>query len=117
MSNKTNNQSSLFGNLENQENEFEFVSSVWEQKEVLSEEFKSLGFYISDHPLNEYGDIFNQLKVISYDHFLNIDVNEGLVAGTIMSIQEKKIAKGLYMQLLNLAIKQESLSCFYFRYW
>ena len=42
---KTNNQSSLFGNSENQDNEFEFApSSSWKQKEVLSEEFKSLGF-------------------------------------------------------------------------
>ena len=69
---KTNNQSSLFGNSENQENEFEFVSSSsWKQKEVLSEEFKSLGFYISNHPLNEYKNIFNQLKIITYDNFSN----------------------------------------------
>ena len=113
--NKTNNQSSLFGNLENQENEFEFVSStVWEQKEVLSEEFKSLGFYISDHPLNEYGDIFNQLKVISYDHFLNIDVNEGLVAGTIMSIQEKKSAKGTPYAIIKFSDKTREFELFLF---
>ena len=45
----------------------------WKQKELLSEEFKSLGFYISDHPLNEYKDIFNQLNIISYDQFYNND--------------------------------------------
>ena len=28
-------------------------TKTWRQKELLSEEFKSLGFYISDHPLNE----------------------------------------------------------------
>ena len=38
-------------------------------KELLSEEFKSLGFYISNHPLNEYEEIFNQLKIISYNQF------------------------------------------------
>ena len=38
---------------------FEFLpSKPWKQKELLSEEFKSLGFYISNHPLNEYEDIF-----------------------------------------------------------
>ena len=42
----------------------------WKQKELLSEEFKSLGFYISDHPLNEYKEIFNQLNIISYNQFL-----------------------------------------------
>ena len=112
---KTNNQNSLFGNSENQENEFEFVlSTVWEQNQVLSEEFKSLGFYISDHPLNEYEDIFNQLKVISYDHFLNIDVNEGLVAGTIMSIQEKKSAKGTPYAIIKFSDKTREFELFLF---
>ena len=45
---------------------------------------------------------------------LSIDKNEGLVAGTIMSIQEKRVLKELLMQLSNLAIKQESLNYFYF---
>ena len=49
---------------------FEFLpSNPWKQKELLSEEFKSLGFYISNHPLNEYKEIFNQLGIISYDEF------------------------------------------------
>ena len=34
----------------------------WKQKELLSEEFKSLGFYISNHPLNEYDEIFSQFS-------------------------------------------------------
>ena len=60
------------------------------KKELLSEEFKSLGFYISDHPLNEYVEVFKQLNIISYDQFFKNKESEGLVAGTIMSIQEKK---------------------------
>ena len=58
-------------------------------KKLLSEEFKSLGFYISDHPLNEFEEIFNQLNITTYKDFLNNEANESLVAGTIMSIQEK----------------------------
>ena len=112
---KTNNQSSLFGNSENQENEFEFTpSSAWKQKEVLSEEFKSLGFYISNHPLNEYKDIFNQLKIISYDNFLSIDNNEGLVAGTIMSIQEKKSAKGTPYAIIKFSDQTREFELFLF---
>ena len=66
----------------------------WKQKELLTEEFKALGFYLSDHPLNEYDEIFDQLKVISYDEFYNNENSEGLIPGTLMSIQEKKSAKG-----------------------
>ena len=96
---KNNSQSSLFGDNTNLINNFEFQSSKnWSQKELLSEEFKSLGFYISNHPLNEYEDIFKNLNIISYDQFYNDDRNEALVAGTIMSIQEKKVQKELLMR-------------------
>jgi len=54
----------------------------------------SLGFYISDHPLNEYKEFFTQLEIDSYKDFLDSDKSESLVAGTIMSIQEKKSIKG-----------------------
>ena len=90
---KINNQSSLFDNDEQNENKFEFeISDPWSKK-LLSEEFKSLGFYISDHPLNEYENIFNDLNIMSYEDFYNNDKNEGFIAGTIMSVQEKKVQK------------------------
>ena len=96
---KKNNQSSLFSSNDNLINKFEFLSSeTWTQKELLAEEFKSLGFYISNHPLNEYAEIFNQLKIIPYDQFYDNSNNEGLVAGTVMSIQEKKVRKVHLMQ-------------------
>ena len=67
---KLNNQANLFDTNETISDDFEFLSSKsWKQKELLSEEFKSLGFYISNHPLNEYQDIFNQLKINSYNQF------------------------------------------------
>ena len=92
---KINNQTSLFESITNSTNDFDYVSSKkWTKKELLSEEFKSLGFYLSDHPLTEYSEIFDQLNIISYQEFLNNNKNEALVAGTIMSIQEKKSSKG-----------------------
>ncbi len=92
---KINNQTSLFESINNSANDFDYVSSKkWAKKEQLSEEFKSLGFYLSDHPLNEYREVFGQLNIISYKDFLNNNQNEALVAGTIMSIQEKKSSKG-----------------------
>ena len=48
-----------------QEDNFEFLPSTpWRQKKLLSEEFKSLGFYISNHPLNEYEQIFKHFKMV-----------------------------------------------------
>jgi DNA polymerase-3 subunit alpha len=92
---KSNNQKNLFDEKNSPKENFDYIkSNQWNKKELLSEEFKSLGFYISDHPLNEYKEIFNQLKIITYKEFLENDDSEALVAGTIMSIQEKKSAKG-----------------------
>ena len=113
---KDSKQNSLFDGKSSISEEFEFLeSNKWTQKEILIEEFKSLGFYISDHPLNEYEEIFNQLNIISYENFFNNELNEGLVAGTIMAIQEKKVLKEHLMQLLNLVTKKENLSYFFFQ--
>ncbi len=91
---KSNNQTSLFENTNDSKN-FDFLpAKIWTKKQLLSEEFKAMGFYISDHPLSEYGEIFKQLNISSYKEFYQKDESEALVAGTIMSIQEKKSTKG-----------------------
>ena len=112
---KNNNQTNLFEKVDILSNDFEFLSSkTWTQKELLAEEFKSLGFYISDHPLNEYKDIFHQLNIISYNEFYNNDMSEGLIAGTIMSIQEKKSAKGTPYAIVRFSDKKGEFELFLF---
>ena len=112
---KNNHQSNLFSNEENQQEDFDFLpSKKWVQKELLSEEFKSIGFYLTDHPLSEYEQIFNQLKISSYNQFYQNQNNEGLVAGTIMSIQEKKSAKGTPYAIIKLSDKQAEFELFLF---
>ncbi len=96
-------------------NEIKFDSnSKWNKKELLSEEFKSLGFYISDHPLNEYKDIFTQLKIRSYKDFIIDTHTEGIVAGTIMSIQEKKSAKGTPFAIVKFSDNEGEFELFIF---
>ena len=112
---KDNHQSNLFGNQENDKEEFDFLpSKPWSQKELLSEEFKSLGFYLSNHPLNEFEEIFNQLNISSYNQFYENNLNEGLVAGTIMSIQEKKSAKGTPYAIVKFSDKKTEFELFLF---
>ncbi len=112
---KNNNQTNLFEKADILSNDFEFLpSKAWTQKELLAEEFKSLGFYISDHPLNEYQDIFHQLNIISYNEFYNNDMSEGLIAGTIMSIQEKKSVKGTPYAIVRFSDKKGEFELFLF---
>ena len=93
---KASNQKNLFDDINNLDNkDFEFEETKpWTKKELLSEEFLSLGFYISDHPLNEYKEFFSHLEIETYKDFISGSKLDTLVAGTIMSIQEKKSAKG-----------------------
>ncbi len=112
---KNTNQSNLFSEQENDQIEFEFLPSTpWKQKELMSEEFKSLGFFLTDHPLNEFEEIFNQLNIISYDKFYNDNKNDGLVAGTVMSIQEKKSSKGTPYAIIKFSDKQAEFELFLF---
>ena len=112
---KSNNQSNLFENTEGQSNRFEYLKSKsWKPKELLSEEFRSLGFYISDHPLNEYEEIFKQLKIINFNKFIDNNYSEGLVAGTVMSIQEKKSAKGIPYAIIKFSDQKGEFELFLF---
>ena len=111
---KENHQSNLFGDQGNNKEEFDFEPSTpWSQKELLSEEFKSIGFYLTNHPLSEFEEIFNQLNIISYDQFYKNDLTEGLVAGTIMSIQEKKSVKGTPYAIVKFSDKKGEFELFY----
>ena len=112
---KDNHQANLFADDNDSRTEFEFLQTTsWKQKELLSEEFKAVGFYLTNHPLNEYDDIFNQLNITSYYEFYKKENNEGLVAGTIMSIQEKKSAKGTPYAIVKFTDKQAEFELFLF---
>ena len=112
---KDNHQANLFADDNDSPTEFEFLQSTsWKQKELLSEEFKAVGFYLTNHPLNEYDDIFNQLNITSYYEFYKKENIEGLVAGTIMSIQEKKSAKGTPYAIVKFTDKQAEFELFLF---
>ena len=112
---KDNHQTNLFDDQDNSQVEFEFLPSTpWQQKELLSEEFKSIGFYLTNHPLNEYEEIFNHLNITSYNQFYEQQSSEGLIAGTIMSIQEKKSSKGTPYAIIKFSDKQAEFELFLF---
>ena len=112
---KENHQTNLFENEPNVKEEFVFTTfPSWSLKEVLSEEFKSIGFYLTNHPLNEYQEIFEQLNINSYSKFYQSDLSESLVAGTIMSIQEKKSAKGTPYAIVKFSDKNSDFELFLF---
>ncbi len=69
---------------------------------------------MSNHPLHEYKEIFSELKIISYDQFYLDSNSEGLVAGTIMSIQEKKSTKGTPYAIIKFSDEKREFELFVF---
>ena len=67
--NKSVNQIDLFVEQEDEESNFIENISDWNTDIKLAKEFEALGFYISDHPLNQYKSIFNQYNIINYEDF------------------------------------------------
>ena len=71
----------------------------WNIDVKLSKEFETLGFFISDHPINQYKSIFNQYNIINYEEFnSNENILSSNIASTILKVQEKKHKRAHHMQ-------------------
>ena len=93
--NKSTNQINLFS--ENETQEFEGILKIedWKFEERLSKEFESVGFFISDHPLNQFQEIFKDYNIKDFLNFNNNNqINNSNVAATLLKIQERKTGKG-----------------------
>ena len=93
--NNAANQIDLFGSNDTQDSEIIKKINDWIFEERLKKEFESIGFFISDHPLNQFKDIFDDYNIVNFNEFNNEKNNNDInIAGTILKIQEKKTQKG-----------------------
>ena len=93
--NKSTNQINLFENQENDEITYIDKIEDWSTDIKLTKEFETLGFYISDHPLNQFKSIFKQYNIVNFDKFeSNTDILSANIACTVLKVQEKKTQKG-----------------------
>jgi len=93
--NKVANQIDLFSTDEIKDEDIILNNNDWQFEERLSKEFEAVGFFISDHPLNQFKEIFSDYKIINFTEF-NKDENlkENNIAATLLKIQERKTQKG-----------------------
>ncbi len=93
--NKLDNQFNLFNEDSSTSDDLLEKIPDWETDKKLSNEFETLGFYISDHPLNQFKSLFNQYNIINYNDFENDKtLLSSNIACTLLKIQEKKTQKG-----------------------
>ena len=88
--NKTLSQIDLFNDFDD-ENNILNEEKEWEFEDKLSKEFEAIGFYISNHPLNKFKDVFNEYNILSYKEFYDDEkILNANIAATILKIQERK---------------------------
>jgi len=93
--NESANQIELFSNNNDKDDEILDQTKDWSFDERLSKEFETLGFFISDHPLNQYKDLYTEYNILEYSAFNNNkEIKSGSVAATVLKVQEKKTQKG-----------------------
>ncbi|MDC0364200.1 DNA polymerase III subunit alpha [Candidatus Pelagibacter sp.] len=93
--NKIANQIDLFSSDDEQDNEIVLNVEDWKFEERLSREFEAIGFFISDHPLNQFKEIFDDYKIVDYSGFSSDDnIKEANIAATLLKLTERKTAKG-----------------------
>ena len=101
--NKLANQIDLFSEDETLENEIVNDIEDWNFEERLSKEFEAVGFFISDHPLNQFTEIFDDYKIQDYSMFnLDDETKDSNIAATLLKISERKTAKGNSYAVLKL---------------
>ncbi len=101
--NKSVNQIDLFAEDETTKDDIVIKIEDWKFEERLSKEFEAVGFFISDHPLNQFKEIFNDYKIIDYSSFISKeDLKDSNIAATLLKVQERKTAKGNSYAVLKL---------------
>jgi len=85
----------MFSFDETKDNDIVLETSDWKFEERLSKEFEAVGFFISDHPLNQFKEIFEDYKIIDFNKFnTENEIKEKNIAATLLKIQERKTQKG-----------------------
>ena len=101
--NKSANQINLFSEDESIQDDILTKTEDWKFEERLSKEFEAVGFFISDHPLNQFSEIFDDYKIIDYTTFVSKDdLKDSNIAATLLKVQERKTSKGNSYAVLKL---------------
>jgi len=79
----------------------------WLPAERLEREFGAIGFHLSGHPLDQYAELFDRLRVTPYSDFEHAvkeaGATAGRLAGTIGSRNDRRTKKGTPMCILSLS--------------
>jgi len=99
-------QDELFGGSDSEEPlQLEEVLS-WTNDEKLQREHAAIGFYLSAHPIDEYAKVLEKMRAQPWTQFADAvkqGASHGRLAGTVISLQERKTRTGTRMGIARLS--------------
>jgi len=99
-------QNDFFGGAGDREPLLLPVVEPWLPAEKLQREHAAIGFYLSAHPLDDYGPVLKKLRVQTWAEFSQSVRNgaaAGRLAGTVTAKQERRIRSGNRMGAIQLS--------------
>ncbi len=104
--NRTLGQDELFGGSDSEEPlQLDEVLS-WTNDEKLQREHAAIGFYLSAHPIDEYAKVLEKMRAQPWTQFADAvkqGASHGRLAGTVISLQERKTRTGTRMGIARLS--------------
>ncbi len=112
-------QISLFGGSDVNANSLKIKDIPdWPNLERLSKEAEALGFYLSAHPLDSFGSVFERLRVVSSDEVAKMVQTSGAVrvqmAGIVSNVRERISQKGNKFAFVAATDKAGAFECMCF---
>jgi DNA polymerase-3 subunit alpha len=108
-------QNALFGSSENSaiNSQIELPDvSPWHQSELSKQEKGAVGFYLSNHPLDNYKKILADLKILNVGDYEEIKTGENLtLAGIVSGFQVRHSKKGNRFCIFRLEDQSTGVKC------
>ena len=104
--NKNLGQDELFGGSDGEEPLQLPDAAPWTGEEKLQREHAAIGFYLSAHPLDDFGPLMEKMRVQPWAKFAEAvkkGASAGRLAGTVLSKQERKTRTGSRMGIVRLS--------------
>lgn len=90
---------------------------TWSLAERLEREFSAIGFHLSGHPLDEFADLFEKMRVRKWAEFerqVREGARAGRLAGTVSARQNRRTRKGTPMAIIMFSDPSGSFECVVF---
>jgi DNA polymerase III subunit alpha len=114
-SDKLKGQNALFSTQDSSNGDFEHIlpeAAEWSQAELCSQEKSAIGFYLSNHPLDNFQNILTDLKIKNIADFEEIRPGDKIsLAGIVSACQVRHSKKGNRFCIFKLEDQSSHVKC------